>query len=284
MFKGWDQEILSTAEEVFAKLIPLSKQSDKQSSFWVFRGSNRKHDTLFSSFDRLIGSTSLARKDYIHLERQSIDLFKNLFNKGTNENFNGLLQQNIPTLMFMQHYGAKTRLLDWSLNPFIAAFFAVSDKSLDNSDGQICCFEYQRYMEQGNQQWHSYPEMFDSNGRFLDYLFPSFQEIYAGEWIVCQFLYKYKFPRILTQNGLFTFTSQFKVDHAQKIKQFLDDPNYHKVYIIKSTAKKELRRRLIGDHGISHKYIFPQTPELIEIAINAVIADEFLIDSVKKRM
>ena len=282
MFKGWNKEILSTAEEVFAKLIPLSKQSEEQSSYYVFRGSNRKHKTLFSSFDRLINSTSLTREDYIHLEKQSINDFRKLFWKSPYKNFNGLLEENIPTLMFMQHYGAKTRLLDWSLDPYIATFFAISDKRFDNTDGQICCFEYQRYMQQGDQQWHSYPEMFDTNGKFLDYLFPSFQEIYTGNWIVCQFLYKYKFPRILSQNGLFTFTSQFKVDHAQKLKKFLNDPNKHKVYIIKSTAKKEIRRKLLEEYGITHEFIYPKTPEIIETAINAAIADEFLIKSVNQ--
>ena len=281
MFKGWNKEILSTADDVFNKLLPLSKQINNQSHYWVFRGSNSKHDTLFSSFDRLINTTSLSRKDYIYLEKQSIDFFKSLFKQKQENNFSGLLQQNIPTLMFMQHYGGKTRLLDWSLNPCVAVFFTISNKKFDDIDGQICCFEYQRYIEQGNQQWHSYPEMFDNEGKFLDYLAPSFKEVYSGNWFVCQFLHKYKFPNILAQNGLFSFTSQFKIDHAQKIKYLLDDPNFHKVYIIKSTIKKELRRKLREHFGIFHESIFPNTPELLDISINAIIADEFLINLVE---
>ena len=38
-------------------------------------------------------------------------------------------------LLYMQHYGAKTRLLDWTESAFVAAYFAVARE--DESDGQL---------------------------------------------------------------------------------------------------------------------------------------------------
>jgi hypothetical protein len=42
----------------------------------------------------------------------------------------------LETAGLAQHYGIPTRLLDWSYNPFVAAFFA--SKSCSNSDGDLC--------------------------------------------------------------------------------------------------------------------------------------------------
>ena len=36
-----------------------------------------------------------------------------------------------------QHYGMPTRLLDWSQNPLVGLYFAVSNSALDNVDGRL---------------------------------------------------------------------------------------------------------------------------------------------------
>lgn len=40
----------------------------------------------------------------------------------------------------LQHYGASTRLMDVSIDPYVAAFFACHNKTLDDKDGEIIYF------------------------------------------------------------------------------------------------------------------------------------------------
>jgi hypothetical protein len=40
-------------------------------------------------------------------------------------------------MAFAQHHGAPTRLLDWSRNPFVGLWFAVSDSRYDDSEGAV---------------------------------------------------------------------------------------------------------------------------------------------------
>ena len=191
----------------------------------------------------------------ISLERESIETFRSTYKLISTSEERVLFHEDITTLMLMQHYGAPTRLLDWSLSPYIAAYFAVCEH--DKDDGLIWGFDYNQYIKMGDKQWKKYPEMLE--GGFQRLLLPAFQEKYEHKWFVCQFLYQFNFPRILAQDGLFTFSSQFDQDHAIAIKDLLQEPNCYKLFRIKHNIKSELRKFLRSNYNIWHGSLFPDS-------------------------
>lgn len=198
----------------------------------------------------------MDRKEKIRLERESIELYRSTYKQLLIKDDIELLQENIPTLMLMQHYGAPTRLLDWSFSPYIAAYFAVCEN--EDSDGFIWGFSYDRYKEKGPKQWDIHPEM-KEGGEFNWKLGPAFEENYKEEnWIVCQFLkVDYGFRRIFSQEGLFTFASHFNVDHSLAIKDLLQGSEFHKVYLIRKEDKFKLRQILRNEFGVWHGSLYP---------------------------
>jgi hypothetical protein len=62
---------------------------------------------------------------------------------------------DLVALMVLRHYGAPTRLLDWSLSPYVAAYFAVSE---GDRNGELWAFNEPQYELNGKEQWRKYPE------------------------------------------------------------------------------------------------------------------------------
>ncbi len=101
------------------------------SAGWVFRGQANFTWGLGTSLQRAFGDAKMSDPTQrAHVENSSIGFFKDrsrLYLPATPAE-NDLLGW----LALMQHYGAPTRLQDWTLSPFVAAYFAFrEDKGED---------------------------------------------------------------------------------------------------------------------------------------------------------
>jgi hypothetical protein len=92
---------------------------------WIYRGQRSQNWGLLTSFDRMMSENSENPGSRTKLE---IALLKKFQRESHHYGITGVDPLNIPEwFSLMQHYGAPTRLLDWTHSPWVALFFAVVD-------------------------------------------------------------------------------------------------------------------------------------------------------------
>jgi hypothetical protein len=152
----------------------------------------------------------------------------------------------------MQHHGAPTRLLDWTISPYIAAYFAVQQEG-SKQDGAIWCFCSNILRDSIEQTFGELP--------------PDFHEPRAEEWYANQLRklanhsivmpLEFSFPsseRMVAQQGRFTMCFAPLSGHDCLIQQV--QPKYVRKLVIPNGKKVELLRRL-REMNITGSALFP---------------------------
>lgn len=192
-----------------------AKLETMRDSGWIFRGVSSPKHYLVPSIGREVvyGHYKLAQ------EKHLFDEFKN--------RAIGLISDprfdDWDWLAYAQHIGVPTRLLDWSVSPLVALYFALES---DGDDGRVVyAVKYSKYIHEVD---HRNKSPFDNmqEGRFTAPL---------------------AFERIRAQRGIFTI-------HPDPTKIF--HPTGLKSLLIPNTRVADFRRRLFK-YGIDHWHVYP---------------------------
>ena len=104
---------------------------DSLDSKWIFRGQQEYVWPLSSTMDRLILPFDLKQNKRIIENSMLRELSRkiHLYNSGSSIPLSSDLQR----ISFMQHYGAPSRLIDFSYSPYVALFFALENSQTDSA-------------------------------------------------------------------------------------------------------------------------------------------------------
>lgn len=96
---------------------------------WAFRGERSARWPLASSLFRRLSRFCDDKKLWPAREARSLRIFRRKAHIYLHDR--GALDDDLRALALMQHYGAPTRLIDFTKSPYVAAFFALEEAGED---------------------------------------------------------------------------------------------------------------------------------------------------------
>jgi FRG domain len=167
-----------------------------------------------------------------------------------------------------QHNGLPTRILDWTISPFVACHFATDDPRYKDVDGVIWCLDAGaihsslpddlRKVLGGHTAW-----VFDIP--MLDKLFSTtiaFDNYPTAEFVII-FEPPSIDPRIINQHGLLSVANSAEKSQDDIFLRLPDPKRCVKKIVIRAEAKSRIRD-MLDQNNISERMLYPGLPGLCQ--------------------
>lgn len=221
----------------------------------LFRGQSSTDWSLQTSLGRELASSGLGWYQVAQLEREIMNRFWREAHRELEPGVSSKRAISLNSWPLMQHYGTPTRVLDWSLSPYVALYFAVEQRWED--DGALWWFSAtaaQNLMSRKFGSGHLDMErlLFESGD----------DDVFTLSSPPPSMLFTYELhlavQRMGNQQSMFTVCLDPRADHAlvlEELASYADGPHCGKL-IVPKELKPELLREL-QLMNVTGKAMFP---------------------------
>jgi hypothetical protein len=217
---------------------------------WLYRGQSNSNWTLQSSLYRTITRNTRIRN--VNAKRKAV-LIREKYEKEIISHFVKAAHlylsatpeknKNFDWLSVMQHYGAPTRMLDFSFSPFVALFFAIIDIQ---NEAAVYCIKYHEIIDIDKSYYNDiekkYNSIMETQADLKNTILVPFEPSFTNE-------------RLLAQQGAFLIPNTLNFSHDEILHYYQNDKFVIKLIIKESAVRKMLEELMLMN--ISYSNLFP---------------------------
>ena len=222
---------------------------------WIFRGHSFVQWRLVCTLWRELKTLLIPETSFLAREKELLDTFKSCAH-----HYLSHLPKDEETLEWwslMQHFGAPTRMIDWTYSPYCAAFFAIEQSVRWQADPAEP--EFQDFCVYGLYVANILKHNKDNNIKVLDYDFATKKK---HKPFVGLFDPRLKNQRLISQQGVFTVQSVIEKDLETLLQDYPDRPEDKGKGLVKFVFKNN--RKVFANYisflhrmNISNASLFP---------------------------
>lgn len=182
---------------------------------WYLRGQADNAWELDPSLRRSLSNANINRDKAHGIEFSAFQRFQSQAHLHIASSTTGLgARQNIAWWMLMQHHSCPTRLLDWTLSPYVAAYFAV--EKMPKVDGAVWFFNAPHLDTIMSKRYAKMNEL-DSTAYFAEDPIAAVYPILGGQHS----------QRSVAQQGTYTVSTDIFADHGGLIAEAFTTEKLH---------------------------------------------------------